>query len=79
MTGAQVGPEFLEVLTAGLSSLGREVRSFGVAATPTTGVLIKTLNGVAGGIQISASHNPPQWNGLKLFFAGGEGGSERRG
>ena len=42
----------------------------GVAATPTTGVLVRQLR-AAGGIQISASHNPPQYNGLKLFSAAG--------
>ena len=42
----------------------------GVAATPTTGVLVRQLR-AAGGIQISASHNPPQYNGLKLFSAEG--------
>ena len=41
-----------------------------VAATPTTGVLVRQLQ-AAGGIQISASHNPAQYNGLKLFSAEG--------
>ena len=57
----------MEALCDGLSKLGREVVNFGVAATPTTGVLIKQLKSPAGGIQISASHNPAQYNGLKLF------------
>ncbi|HEY2827183.1 MAG TPA: phosphoglucosamine mutase [Pirellulales bacterium] len=68
--GRESGPMFLEALGNGLSQLGREVISVGVAATPTTGVLVKQTK-AAGGIQISASHNPPQWNGLKLFS--GEG------
>jgi phosphomannomutase len=38
----------------------------GIAATPTTGVLVRTY-GAAGGVQISASHNPAEYNGLKLF------------
>ena len=42
----------------------------GVAATPTTGVLVRQLR-AAGGIQISASHNPPEYNGMKLFWADG--------
>ena len=37
-----------------------------VAATPTTGVLVREHQ-AAGGIQISASHNPAEYNGIKLF------------
>ena len=44
----------------------RDVIDADVAATPTTGVLVRRAQ-AAGGIQISASHNPPQYNGLKLF------------
>ncbi len=38
----------------------------GPAPTPTIGWLVRE-SGWAGGIQISASHNPPQYNGLKFF------------
>ncbi len=61
---------FLTALSEGLTMLGRDVLNAGIAATPTTGVLVRQL-GAAGGIQISASHNPPQYNGLKLFSAEG--------
>ena len=50
--------------------MGRKVIDAGVAATPTTGVLVRELQ-AAGGIQISASHNPAEYNGLKLFSAAG--------
>jgi phosphomannomutase len=64
--GPLVGP-----VAAGLSQRGkRKVLDGGVAATPTLGVLVRSL-GCAGGIQISASHNPPEYNGLKLFSAEG--------
>jgi phosphomannomutase len=53
-----------------LAGLGREVLDAEIAATPTTGVLVRQSR-AAGGIQISASHNPPEYNGLKLFS--GEG------
>ena len=69
--GRASGPMLMEALCDGLSKLGREVVNFGVAATPTTGVLIKQLKSPAGGIQISASHNPAQYNGLKLFSSEG--------
>jgi phosphomannomutase len=48
----------------------RRVLDGGIAATPTTGVLIRQ-NGCVGGVQISASHNPAEYNGLKLFSAEG--------
>jgi phosphomannomutase len=37
-----------------------------VAATPTVGVLVREHR-AAGGMQVSASHNPPPYNGIKLF------------
>jgi phosphomannomutase len=64
--GRATGPMLAAVLKGTLSALGCEVIDADVAATPTTGVLVRQL-GAAGGIQISASHNPPQYNGLKLF------------
>jgi len=64
--GRTSGPMLLAAISKGLNGLGRDVIDFGVAATPTTGVLVRQMES-AGGIQISASHNPAQWNGLKLF------------
>ncbi|GIW82555.1 MAG: phosphoglucosamine mutase [Gemmatales bacterium] len=55
---------------AGLLGSGCEVWNLGIAPTPTCGLAIRRLN-AAGGIQITASHNPPEWNGLKLFGADG--------
>jgi len=57
-------------LRAGLRAVGRDTADAGIAATPTTGVLVRQL-AAGGGIQISASHNPIQYNGLKLFDADG--------
>lgn len=68
--GRTTGRMLTAALTAGLTAVGREVIDADVAATPTTGVLVRTLR-AAGGLQISASHNPPQYNGLKLFSAEG--------
>ncbi len=64
--GRTTGPMLAAAITAGLTAVGRDVIDAGVAATPTTGVLVRQFR-AAGGIQISASHNPPQYNGLKLF------------
>jgi phosphomannomutase len=51
---------------AGLMSAGCEVVDIGIAPTPTVGVAVRD-RGAAGGLQITASHNPAPWNGLKLF------------
>ncbi|HMO35930.1 MAG TPA: phosphoglucosamine mutase [Gemmatales bacterium] len=55
---------------AGLLSVGSEVVDLGIATTPSVGVFVRE-NKLAGGIQISASHNPAPWNGLKLFGSDG--------
>ena len=68
--GRTTGLMLADAIASGLCAVGRDVIDAGVAATPTTGVLVRQL-AAAGGIQISASHNPPQYNGLKLFSAAG--------
>ncbi len=68
--GRASGAALAQAVGAALARLGREVFDAGPAATPTVGVLIRDLQ-AAGGVQISASHNPPQYNGLKLFSAAG--------
>ncbi len=64
------GRMLAEAVHAGLHAVGRDTLDAGVAATPTTGVLVRQLK-AAGGIQISASHNPSEYNGIKLFSAEG--------
>lgn len=68
--GRATGPLLASAIFAGLTAVGREVIDADVAATPTTGILVRQFR-AAGGIQISASHNPPQYNGFKLFSAAG--------
>jgi phosphomannomutase len=53
-------------VVAGLTSAGCEVVDLGIAPTPTCGWAVRAL-GAKGGVQITASHNPAPWNGLKLF------------
>jgi phosphomannomutase len=53
-------------VTAGLTAAGCTVEDIGIAPTPTAGIAVRQL-GAAGGIQITASHNPAPWNGLKMF------------
>jgi phosphomannomutase len=64
--GRESGPMFAKVIADALANLGRQVLDAGPAATPTIGVLVRDQQ-AAGGIQISASHNPSQYNGIKLF------------
>jgi phosphomannomutase len=68
--GRTTGPMLAASLTGALTAIGRTVVNGGIAATPTTGILVRSYQ-AAGGIQITASHNPQEYNGLKLFS--GEG------
>ncbi len=68
--GRATGLMLVDAIRASLAAAGRKCLDAGVAATPTTGVLVRERK-CAGGIQISASHNPAQYNGLKLFDATG--------
>jgi len=64
--GRDSGPMLAEAIERAILSSGHDYLDGGVAATPTTGILIREQQ-AAGGIQISASHNPAQYNGMKLF------------
>ena len=64
------GEMFKHAVFAGLFSTGCQVDDIGIAPTPTVGIAVRNL-GAVGGIQITASHNPAPWNGLKMFGADG--------
>ena len=64
--GRSTGEMVKQAVLAGLTATGCQVIDAGIATTPTCGVLVTALN-AAGGIQITASHNPIPWNGLKPF------------
>ncbi len=53
-------------LIAGMTSAGRDVVRLGVITTPGLSFLVKD-QGFGGGVMISASHNPAEYNGLKVF------------
>ncbi len=64
------GPMLVAALTAGLTAAGREVWQLGLCPTPAIPGTIRRL-GAAGGLMVSASHNPPHDNGIKVFGACG--------
>jgi len=64
------GPMLVAALTAGLTAAGREVWQLGLCPTPAVPGTIRRL-GAAGGLMVSASHNPPHDNGIKVFGACG--------
>jgi phosphomannomutase len=64
--GRATGSLFLTIAGATLQAVGRTVLQADVAATPTVGVLVR-VHEAAGAIQITASHNPPEYNGIKVF------------
>lgn len=58
-------PGFIKMFIKGLLETGCEVTDIGIAATPVTYFAIWKLNSDAGAM-ITASHNPSQYNGIKL-------------
>ena len=60
------GKEIYKAACKILTSLGRDVISCGIIPTPTAQFIIKEQK-LAGGIVITASHNPIEWNGLKFL------------
>ena len=69
---ARISGEMVEQLVCGtLISCGVDVVRCGFASTPTTELAV-TFSGADGGIIITASHNPRQWNALKLLNEKGE-------
>src|SRR6266404_3463376 len=64
------GPMFARAATAGLNSIGCDVIDVGLVATPSVQLAVEHHR-AAGGIILTASHNPIEWNALK--FVGPDG------
>ncbi|MDQ7040516.1 MAG: phosphoglucosamine mutase [Rhodothermus sp.] len=69
--GRVTGPVCARIVTATLQSVGCEVIDAGMATTPTVEVAVQVV-AADGGIVLSASHNPAEWNALKLLNRKGE-------
>lgn len=69
---ARISGEMVKNIVCGtLMGVGYDVINIGLATTPTTELAV-TMSGAAGGIIITASHNPRHWNALKLLNEKGE-------
>ncbi len=64
--GRAGGEAFAHSVKGALTAVGCDVVDFGVVMTPTIGVMIRELN-LDGGMVVTASHNPLEWNGLKCL------------
>ncbi|MBU3693580.1 MAG: phosphomannomutase/phosphoglucomutase [Rhodocyclaceae bacterium] len=67
--GRLSGPALSAALAEGLQAAGVDVSDIGVCATPMLYFAVYHL-GLGGGVMVTGSHNPPQYNGLKMVLAG---------
>ena len=65
------GPMVYRAVSAGLTAAGRDVVDIGLATTPATQVAVENVH-AAGGVILTASHNPAEWNALKFLSDRGE-------
>lgn len=65
------GPMVLDIVIGTLTGMGFDVVNIGPASTPTTEMAV-VMEEACGGLILTASHNPKQWNALKLLNENGE-------
>jgi phosphomannomutase len=64
--GRITGKSLTNIISSTLLATGVDVRAIGICPTPTVALAVEQ-SGAAGGISVTASHNPMQWNGMKFF------------
>jgi phosphomannomutase len=64
------GERLADAVMRGLREGGAGAVDLGVAPTPTVGIATRS-HGLAGGVVVTASHNPEEWNGFKFFSSSG--------
>ncbi|TFG86486.1 MAG: phosphomannomutase/phosphoglucomutase, partial [Hyphomicrobiales bacterium] len=67
--GRNSGPQFQEALVEGLRATGRDVIDVGRVPTPVLYFATHYLN-TGSGVRVTGSHNPPEYNGLKIMLGG---------
>jgi len=65
------GDILLQAITQGINESGKKFINLGICPTPAIPFLIKQEN-LSSGVMISASHNPPEYNGIKIFDHNGQ-------
>jgi len=65
------GDILLDAITKGINASGKKFINLGICPTPAIPFLIKKEK-LSSGIMISASHNPPEYNGIKMFDHNGQ-------
>ena len=60
------GDTLLQAITTGINASGKKFINVGICPTPAIPFLIREKK-FSSGIMISASHNPPEYNGIKIF------------
>ncbi len=65
------GDILLQAITQGINASGKKFINLGICPTPAIPFLIKQEK-LSSGIMISASHNPPEYNGIKIFDHNGQ-------
>lgn len=64
------GSILFHAAVSGFLNAGYNVYNFGTCPTPAVVMMVKKM-GLDGGVQITASHNPEEWNGLKFILGNG--------
>jgi phosphomannomutase/phosphoglucomutase len=68
--GRTTSPMFRDAIVSALLSIGCNVHDFGLITTPSLQFMIRE-KGLDGGVMVTASHNPPQFNGVKMIYNDG--------